>query len=145
MRYPIFFYSSVFLRGLLLCVRTNDLAHVCQTSEGAQTVRDLGPIYSDPFATVELRLLSVRCRPIFLFPSCFRTSSIIFYVSEFFRFTLENSDPSSGVEPGSFRFVVRCSSTALVGLGRYPSNSVKISQPWEIVQVSQMLSKNQSK
>ena len=50
--------------GLLPCVQTNDLPHVCHTSEGAQTVRDSGPIYSDlwdPFATEELRLLSVRC------------------------------------------------------------------------------------
>ena len=64
----VFFYfflnSSAFLPGLLPCVRTNDLAYVRHTSEGAWTVRDLGPIYSDlwdPFATVELRLLSVRC------------------------------------------------------------------------------------
>ena len=52
-----FFYSSAFLRGLLPCVRTNDLACVSHISEGAGTVRDLGPIYSDlrdPFATVEL-------------------------------------------------------------------------------------------
>ena len=59
-----FFYSSAFLWGLLPCVWTNDLAYVRHTSEGARTVRDLGPIYSDlwdPFATVELHLLSVRC------------------------------------------------------------------------------------
>ena len=58
------FFSSAFLRGLLPCVRTNNLAYVRHTSEGAWTVRDLGPIYSDlwdPFATVELCLLSVRC------------------------------------------------------------------------------------
>ena len=47
---------------MLPCVRTNDLAYVSHTSEGARTVRDLGPIYSDSFATVELRPLSIRCR-----------------------------------------------------------------------------------
>ena len=52
---PLPFSARPFLRGLLPCVRTNDLAYVCDSSEGAQTVRDLGPIYSnlrDPFATV---------------------------------------------------------------------------------------------
>ena len=89
-----FFYSSAFLRGLLLCVWTNDLAYVRHTSEGAQTVRDLGPIYSDlrdPFAAVELRLLSVKCRCLFIpVPSysriLIRTASIIFNVSKFFAF-----------------------------------------------------------
>ena len=102
-----FIYSSAFLWGLLPCVWTNDRAW---------TVRDLGPIYSDlwdPFATVELRLLSVRCCRHLIFLSYFRTSSIIFYVSKFFRFMLENSNPSSGVEPKSFRFIVWCSSTVL--------------------------------
>ena len=64
----ILFFSSAFLRRLLPCVRTNDLAYVRHTSEGARTVC-LGPIYSDlcdPFATLEMRLLSVRCR-LFLF------------------------------------------------------------------------------
>ena len=44
-----FFYSSAFLRGLLPCVRTNNLAYVCHTttSERARTVRDFGPIDSD--------------------------------------------------------------------------------------------------
>ena len=50
---------------------------------------------------------------IFFVPVLFQTSSIIFYVSKFFRFTLENSEPSSGVEPGSFPSIVQCSSTAL--------------------------------
>ena len=66
---------------------------------------------------MELRLLSVRYRCLLIFPSYFRTSSIIFYMSGFYRFTLENSDPSLGVEPGSFRFIVRCSSTLLAGPG----------------------------
>ena len=60
-----FIYSSAFLRGLLPCVRTNDLAYVSHTSEGARTVRYLGPIYLDlwdHFATVELHLLSIICR-----------------------------------------------------------------------------------
>ena len=52
---------------------------------------------------------------VFLFLILFRTSSIIFYVSEFFRFKLKNSNPSSGVEPGSSRFIVWFSSTALAG------------------------------
>ena len=75
------FFFSAFLRGLLPCVRTNNSAYVRHTSEGARTVRDLRPIYSnlwDPFATVRLRLLSL------IFLICFRTSSIIFFVSKFF-------------------------------------------------------------
>ena len=65
--YFYLFYYFLFLclpLGIAPCVQINDLAYVCHTSEGAWTVRDLGPIYSDlwdPFATVELRLLSVRC------------------------------------------------------------------------------------
>ena len=70
------FFSSGFLRGLLPCVRsprTNDLAYVRHTSDGAQAVRDLGPIYSDwwdPFAQwncvfspldVAVFLFPVRC------------------------------------------------------------------------------------
>ena len=52
---------------------------------------------------------------VFFIPVLFQTSSIILYVSEFLRFTLENYEPSSGVEPGSSRFV--CSSTVIAGLG----------------------------
>ena len=80
----LFFYSSAFLRELLPCVLTNELAFVCHTSEGARTVRDSGPIFSDlwdPFTTVELRLLSVWCRRLLIFPSYFWMSSIIFYVN----------------------------------------------------------------
>ena len=115
-----FFYSSAFLWGLLPCVWTNDLAFVCHTSERAGAVRDLRPIYSDledPFATVKWRLLSVRCHRI-LIPVLF--SNVEHYILGeriFFRFTLENSDPSSGVEPGSSHFVVRCFSNVLAGPG----------------------------
>ena len=72
---------------------------------GLELSRDIGPIHSDlwdPFATVELHLLSIRCRRLLIFPSYIWTLSIIFNVSKIYRFTLENSDPSSGVESGSF-------------------------------------------
>ena len=52
---------------------------------------------------------------VFFIPVLFRTLSIKFYMSKLFRFMLKNYDSSSGVEPGSSRFVVRCSSTALGG------------------------------
>ena len=43
----------------------------------------------------------------FLFPSCFRMSNIIFYMSKFFLISRsKNLDPLLGVEPGSSRFVV---------------------------------------
>ena len=44
---------TTFLIFLFLCLPLGiaplypDLAHVCHTIEGAQTIRDLGPIYSD--------------------------------------------------------------------------------------------------
>ena len=80
-----FIFSSAFLRGLLPYVQTNDLAYVRHTSEGALTVRDLGPIYSDlwdPFATVELRLLSVRCHHLLIFLS-YRAVYILYQLSYF--------------------------------------------------------------
>ena len=86
------FYSSAFLRGLLPCVRTKNLANVRYTREGARTVRDLGPIYSDswdPFATVELRLLSIRCRRL-LIPILFsNVEHYILHEQIFFNFTLK--------------------------------------------------------
>ena len=87
---------------------------------GLELSRDLGPIYSDlwvPFATVELHLLSIRCRHLLI--SCL-VSNVKHYIlrERIFCFTLENSDPSLGVEPGSSHFIVQCSSTALAGPGK---------------------------
>ena len=117
-----FFFSSAFLRVLLPCVWTNDLAHVHHTSEGAQTVRDLGPNYSDlwdTFTTVGLHLLSVRCRHLL-------SSHLVWNVKHYIL-----PEPIFPFHAPKFRsfvgsrtrvlypshFIVRCSSTVLASPG----------------------------
>jgi hypothetical protein len=56
---------------------------------------------------------SVRCQRRLLRPVYFRASSLLWI----FFITLENHEPSSGVEPWSSRSVVRSSSTALASPG----------------------------
>jgi hypothetical protein len=82
---------------------------------GGPASRVDGAYYSElwaPFATVELHLFPKDVRTVFFVPSNFARP----VCCEFF-ITLENYEPSTGVEPGSSRSVVRSSSTALAGPG----------------------------
>jgi hypothetical protein len=80
---------------------------------GVQPPELMGPIYSEllaPFATVELHLFPLDVRAVFFFPSNFARRAL-----PWIFIALENHEPSSGVEPGSSRSIVRSSSTKLAG------------------------------
>jgi hypothetical protein len=91
---------------------------------GVQPPELMGPICSElwaPFPTVELHLFSVRCPRRLLFPVYFCKSSLYFTVN---FVTLENYEPSWGVEPGSSHSVVGSSCTALAGPGHLSYNLI---------------------
>ena len=93
--YFIIFYSSAFLWGLLPVSRSTTWLMFATPVRG----HELSEIWGLFIQICEILSQQWNCVfspldvAVFIFPVLFRTSSIIFYVREFFRLTLKNSHP----------------------------------------------------